>query len=157
MCDASNSSSMTLAIHHRSLCSVPMGPFSVWPVGPDGLCLTWCSQFIIKVSVWSFYIRPMGLRRLTCHVYLRKPSASNLWDHGTALQLHSTYGIRQLVCNLMLAVCHKSLHLVLLHLTYGTRMAYMSCVPMGPFSISILWDHGTTLHLHSSCETSWLA
>jgi hypothetical protein len=101
-------SSVMLAIHHKSLCSVlspsdvylrdpstfdlwdqtayvscvPMGPFSIsiWPVGHDDLRVTWRLQFIIKISTRSF-LHPT----CTC---------------GTLL--HPTYGIWQLTCHVYL-------------------------------------------------------
>jgi hypothetical protein len=60
----------------------------------------------------------MGPGRLMCHVYRwdRSPSPFDLWDPT-------------------LAIRYKSLRSVLLHLTCGTRIAYVSRVRVGPFSI----------------------
>jgi hypothetical protein len=92
-------SSMTLVIHRKSLpwsflhptCTA--GPFSIRPVGPDGLHVTCTYETFL-------YLHPAcGTWWLAYHVYLwdLSPSPSDLWD---------------------LTAC-------------------MSCVPMGPFSISI--------------------
>ena len=106
---------MTLAIHHKSLCSVlspsnvylwdpspsdlwdpmaymsrvPLGPFSIsiQPVGPDGL----------RVTCGPFSIRPVGPdgSRATC-------------TYGIFLYLHPTCGTQWLACHLYL-LCHQGL------------------------------------------------
>jgi hypothetical protein len=124
-----------------SIRRVPVGPFCIRPVGldvrrvPMGPTIThpWRLQFIIKVSARSF-LHPT----CTC---------------GTPL--HPTCGTRRLTCtsgtcnytSVMLAICHKSLCSVLSPSDMYIRdpstsdlwalMAYVSRLPVGPFSISI--------------------
>jgi hypothetical protein len=70
---------------------------SIRPVGPDGLRVTWCLQFVIKIFARSFCIRPVGpdSLRVTCTC-------------GTFLHLHPTCGTRQFACHLY-HVCRHGL------------------------------------------------
>jgi hypothetical protein len=111
-------SSMMLAIRHRNLHSV-LPPCDGTLLHLTCICGTYSYlsvilHFIIEVSV-----------------YLRNPSASDLWD-PTAFNPFYTYGtLLHPTCtcgtcsysSVMLAFHHRSL-----------------CVPAGPFSISDLWD-----------------
>ena len=104
---------------------------------------------------FSISIRPMGPDG---YLWDHSPSPSDLWD--PTAHLHPTRGTRRLACHLTLAIHHKSLCLVLYPFDVYKRdpstsdlwdltlwdpsasdlwdpMAYVSRLPVGPFSISI--------------------
>jgi hypothetical protein len=77
-----------------------MGPFSIWPVGPDGLRVTCtygtvlhlhptCGTRWLVCHVYLWDHPTYGTQRLTCHVYLwdLSPSPSDLWDPMTCVPL----------------------------------------------------------------------
>ena len=116
-----------MALHHRSshgtifIRHVPMGPTVTHP---------WCLQFIIKVSAWS---------------YLHAMCTYGTLLHPTCICRTYSYSF------VTLAIHHKSICSVLcpsdkylwdpLASNLWDPMAYVSCVPLGPFSISI-WPMG---------------
>jgi hypothetical protein len=122
---------------------IPVGPFSIRPMGPDGLCVTCaCGPFSIRLvgpdDTFLLLHPTYGTWWLACHM-------SDLWDPITPFSisirpvgldvlrvtcgpfLHPTCGTRQLVCHLWTLSPSNLWDLI----------AYMSRVPMGPFSISI--------------------
>jgi hypothetical protein len=139
-----------------SMRRVPVGPFSIRLVEPDNLrvtctcraCLhlhpTYGTRWLVcHLCLWTLLHLTCGTRR---HI---SPSPSNLWDltapFSITIRPVGPNGLR------VTCTCRNLLHL---HLTCGTwrlachlwtlspfnswdPMTYISCVPVGPFSISI--------------------
>jgi hypothetical protein len=123
---------------------VPMGPFSIRLMGPDGLRVTCtCRVFLHLHSTY-------GTPRLTCHLCL--------WTCGTP----------RLACHLCLwtifhLTCGTRRHLSPSPSDLWDPMTCVSRVPVGPFSISIrpVEPDGFRVtcgpFLHLTCGTRWLA
>jgi hypothetical protein len=136
-----------MVLHHKSL----HGPFFIWHihVGP-AVTHSWCLQFVIKVSAWSF-LHPMctcgtlihltcGTQCLTWYVYLWgiSPSPSDLWD---------------LMAYVSLVLVDPSPS----DLWDLTTPFSISIQPMGPDCLRVTCTYRTFLHLHLTYGTRRLA